>query len=105
MDTNNKYSNIYVVDEKLIPESIITFYINEDSFNALPGMTWKEWLESSYNVNNICYSDSCGGVRRKNVGGSIGYLLIEVSNYNETIISEHKYDHKSSGAPEIGANC
>ena len=27
----------------------IIFFIDEDSYEALPGMTWKEWCESSYN--------------------------------------------------------
>lgn len=59
------------------PIRIITFTIDGDEFQAQEGMTWNEWLNSSYNINGfiiggrgitrldhkdkLCYKNSYGG--------------------------------------------
>ena len=49
MDSNNKYSNVYVVS-KLINFAVETFSFSLDNveFEAEKDMTWEEWLNSSY---------------------------------------------------------
>ena len=47
MDTNGKYSNSYVVSEK-IKTNTFAFYLNDVEFQAENDMTWEEWLNSSY---------------------------------------------------------
>ena len=47
MDTNGKYSNTYVVSEK-IKTNTFAFYLNDVEFQADNNMTWEEWLNSSY---------------------------------------------------------
>ena len=47
MDTNGKYSNTYVVSEK-IKTNTFAFYLNDVEFQADNNMTWGEWLNSSY---------------------------------------------------------
>ena len=53
MDTNGKYSNTYVISEKIENSSnLITFYIDNNVYQAEKEMTWKEWTESIYSNNN-----------------------------------------------------
>ena len=47
MDTNGKYSNTYVVSQK-IKTNTFAFYLNDVEFQADNNMTWGEWLNSSY---------------------------------------------------------
>ena len=47
MDTNGKYSNTYVVSQK-IKTNTFAFYLNDVEFQADNDMTWEEWLNSSY---------------------------------------------------------
>ena len=47
MDTNGKYSNSYVVSEK-IKTNTFAFYLDDVEFKADNNMTWEEWLNSSY---------------------------------------------------------
>ena len=50
MDTNGKYSNSYVVSEKIEnSNNLITFTFEDASYNAENGMTLKEWINSEYN--------------------------------------------------------
>ncbi len=47
MDTNGKYSNTYVVSQK-IKTNTFAFYLDDVEFQADNNMTWEEWLNSSY---------------------------------------------------------
>ena len=47
MDTNGKYSNTYVVSQK-IKTNTFAFYLDDVEFKADNNMTWEEWLNSSY---------------------------------------------------------
>ena len=47
MDTNGKYSNTYVVSQK-IKTNTFAFYLDDVEFQADNNMTWGEWLNSSY---------------------------------------------------------
>ena len=47
MDTNGKYSNAYVVSQK-IKTNTFAFYLDDVEFQADNDMTWEEWLNSSY---------------------------------------------------------
>ena len=51
MDTNGKYSNTYVVSEKIENSSnLITFTFEDTSYKAENGMTLEAWLNSKYNT-------------------------------------------------------
>ncbi len=47
-DSNNKYSNVYVVNNAL---DFLEFYLNNVFFIAEKNMTWDDWLDSSYSYN------------------------------------------------------
>ena len=51
MDTNGKYSNSYVVSEKMEnSNNLITFTFEDTSYKAENGMTLEAWLNSKYNT-------------------------------------------------------
>ena len=52
MDTNGKYSNTYVVNEKIISSSsnLIKFTYAGTEYSAEKGMTFTQWAESEYNT-------------------------------------------------------
>ena len=52
IDTNSIYSNIYVVNEKIISSSsnLIRFTYAGTEYSAEKGMTFTEWAESEYNT-------------------------------------------------------
>ena len=50
MDTNGKYSNTYVVSQK-IKTNTFAFYLDDVEFQADNDMTWEEWLNSNYSDN------------------------------------------------------
>lgn len=51
MDTNGKYSNSYVISEKIEDSSnLITFTFEDTVYKAENGMTWEEWIDSEYNT-------------------------------------------------------
>ena len=51
IDTNGKYSNSYVVSEKMEnSNNLITFTFEDTSYKAENGMTWEEWIDSEYNT-------------------------------------------------------
>ena len=51
MDTNGKYSNTYIMSEKIENSSnLITFTFEDTSYKAENGMTWEEWIDSEYNT-------------------------------------------------------
>ena len=47
--------------------SLINFYINNTSYSAEEGMTWREFISSSYNTGNFVYDD--GGYVTTGEGG------------------------------------
>ena len=62
MDTNGKYSNTYVMSEKLSGISLITFTLEDVEYQAKEGMTFESWIQSEYNTfyynSNIAISTS-----------------------------------------------
>ena len=59
MDTNGKYSNTYVISEKIVNSStLITFTFNDIEYQAEQGMTWAEFVNSTYNIPNFVLSGS-----------------------------------------------
>ena len=52
IDTNGIYSNIYVVNEKIISSSsnLIRFTYAGTEYSAEKGMTFTQWAESEYNT-------------------------------------------------------
>ena len=54
-----------------VKANITTFTINDTEYKAIEGMTWGEWINSDYNMED------------------------------ELIIENEKYTHKTSGMPDI----
>ena len=90
MDTNSIYSNIYVVNEKIISSSsnLIRFTYAGTEYSAEKGMTFTQWAESEYNT--------------------FGYFIEK-----DTLIEENKsyenfhntYICKNSGGNDSGLGC
>ena len=90
MDTNSIYSNIYVVNEKIISSSsnLIRFTYAGTEYSAEKGMTFAQWAESEYNT--------------------FGYFIEK-----DTLIEENKsyenfhntYICKNSGGSDSGLGC
>ena len=56
MDSNNKYSNVYV--KSVITSDIITFTFEDTKYKAKSGMTVSEWINSEYNTWGYYVSDT-----------------------------------------------
>ena len=98
--SGNTSDKCYVYFDAL--KKTIIFYINDVEFTAEENMTWKEWINSSYNTDNICSLECEKYVRCTNVGGNLPYYLFRVESVlaDDLVINYEKYTHKSSGAPE-----
>lgn len=100
--SGNTSDKCYVYFDKV---NIIPFTINGTEYNAIEGMTWGEWINSDYNVEEK-YGLECkeinGAVIFK-VGGG-GYYVSEASlgalHGNDIIIANGSYTHQTSGIPE-----
>ena len=65
--------------------TLISFTINGDSYQAEEGMTWQEWVNSDYNVNDNFYI-SGNYIYRRSPSGAVSTatpssLIQENSNY------------------------
>ena len=85
--------------------NIIPFTINGTEYNAVEGMTWGEWINSDYNVEEKY------GLECKEINGAVifklnsgGYYVSEASlgvlHGNDIIIANGSYTHQTSGIPE-----
>lgn len=75
------------------PIKLITFTIENVSYQAIEGMTWGDWVNSSYNTNNYINAGTCIG--KNNEYGSINKLDIVVLP-TDTIIA-YSYDWIAGG--------
>ena len=69
MDSNNKYSNVYV--KSVITSDIITFTFEDTKYKAKSGMTISEWINSEYNTWGYYVSDTSLLSKPINDGDSI----------------------------------
>ena len=76
-----------VVDGTNYPPVMISFTINRKSYQAEEGMTWGEWIASSYNTDG--YLDS-GGMVFNSVGEPVLYNGSIIS-IEAVIIANHTY--------------
>ena len=101
MDKEYKVADSGAIEEALdriieIQESltadIITFIINsvdgETEYTALEGMTWEEWINSRYNVDEYYLSNS--GVCHP-IGDGVGYDGVRVTPF-DVIVADRFYD-------------
>lgn len=104
--SGNTSDKCYVYFDKV---NIITFTINGTEYNAIEGMTWGEWINSDYNVEEKY------GLECKAINGAVifklnsgGYYVSEASlgvlHGNDIIIANGSYIHQTSGIPEKN-NC
>lgn len=100
--SGNTSDKCYVYFDKV---NIITFTINGTEYNAIEGMTWGEWINSDYNVEEKY------GLECKEINGAVifklnsgGYYVSEASlgflHGNDIIIANGSYIHQTSGIPE-----
>ncbi len=101
--SGNTSDKCYVYFDKVI--NIISFTINGTEYNAIEGMTWGEWINSDYNVEEKY------GLECKEINGAVifklnsgGYYVSEASlgflHGNDIIIANGSYIHQTSGIPE-----
>lgn len=76
---------------------LISFTINDIEYKAVEGMTWKEWVDSKYNVKDAYGISSAGYVVFKVASGGFYYVG---PTKEELIIENEKYTHRTSGMPE-----
>lgn len=100
--SGNTSDKCYVYFDKV---NIIPFTINGTEYNAIEGMTWGEWINSDYNVEEKY------GLECKEINGAVifklnsgGYYVSEASlgvlHENDIIIANGSYTHQTSGIPE-----
>ena len=113
IDSNNKYSNIYVVNEKIATSTsnLIKFKYEDTEYYAEKGMTLSEWGESDYNTfgydidstdeennkiieENINYYNSANKTIEWHINSVTEGVLIEtLSEKNlKTIYSKNNYN-------------
>ena len=95
--SGNTSDKCYVYFDKV---NIITFTINGTEYNAIEGMTWEEWINSDYNVEDAYGISGAGYVVFKVASGGF-YYFDSFNKKDELIIENGKYTHKTSGMPEI----
>jgi hypothetical protein len=95
--SGNTSDKCYVYFDKV---NIIPFTINGTEYNAIEGMTWGEWINSDYNVEDAYGISSDGYVKFKRTDGTFYYFDSFISK-DELIIENGKYTHKTSGMPDI----
>ena len=76
---------------------LISFTINDTEYKAVEGMTWKEWINSDYNINSAYGLSDSGKVVFKVT--SSGFYYVGPTK-EELIIENEKYTHQTSGMPE-----
>lgn len=100
--SGNLSDKCYVYFDKV---NIISFTINGTEYNAIEGMTWGEWINSDYNVEEK-YGLECKEINGAVIFkvGSGGYYVSEDSlgylHGNDIIIANGSYTHQTSGIPE-----
>ena len=95
--SGNTSDKCYVYFDKV---NIIPFTINGTEYKAVEGMTWGEWVDSKYNVEDAYGISSAGYVVFKVASGGF-YYFDSFNKKDELIIENGKYTHKTSGIPEI----
>lgn len=79
---------------------LISFTINDTEYKAIEGMTWGEWVDSKYNVEDAYGISSAGYVVFKVASGGF-YYFDSFNKKDELIIENGKYTHSTSGIPEV----
>lgn len=99
IDTTNKVIKIKRKDGSIVKEisynvnytKIITFFIDSESYQAEAGMTWKQWCETEYNLND---KFGVGGGNVGVYGGAVytkeGYVVYST----DYIINNYRYHSK-----------
>lgn len=90
-------------------QQVIRFAIGGVSYFADSGMTWAEWCDSSYNINDLYeYEDDIAGsgtglvAQTIHMGGNYSNAVLKGENQgfvqpNDTIIENYDYPLKASG--------
>lgn len=56
-DVEAALDSILAIQEALLPPVPITFYVNSNTYQALKGMTWLDWVNSEYNIHGYVCAD------------------------------------------------
>ena len=68
---------------------LITFTIDGTTYQAIKGMTWAEWVDSEYNVNQEYFLSS------NSINSSRGMYYVVEANGTDTIKDNFAYTLKS----------
>ena len=71
------------------PLRIISFTINNVSYQALEGMTWEQWVNTEYNTRGWSISDDT-------IVDPVGYIIADAAP-NEQIQDNYNYRARISG--------
>ena len=110
MDTNGKYSNTYVMNDKVVGSvNLITFILDEIEYEAEEEMTLEDWINSKYNTfhYNLNLKISISKICELNVSmqtniesGKKYYLCDKIQLYDDygdyysiKILSENNYNN------------
>lgn len=106
---------VYTGAYKKLNVSLITFTIDETSYSAEEGMTWKQWVNSSYNTGGFSFNGGWGNfVYKREPDGYYVYntandaivgktgIETEASNYELNIMSNGVY--KTKDIPHAGGS-
>lgn len=79
-----------------IQKILITFYIDDISYNAFDGYTWSDWIDSTYNTDGFIDQND-GFVWDKNADSMVLKNGIEVDNASYIVAGEHYTTGSGSG--------
>lgn len=93
--TNWTYFSSYFSAIENIDNNFITFAIEGrygkiELYQATPGMTWEEWVESEYNFNNFIIQDGVLAITAVEFDDSSGTYLRKPNRSNELIEASEK---------------
>ena len=70
-------SSTITINLTATPKNLISFSIDSSSYKAVEGMTWEEWIDSSYNTGGLKKSGSCVALSSGGyVMNSSSYVLV-----------------------------
>lgn len=94
-NTLGQDGDIYMV----VAPATISFTIGGDSYTALEGMTWQQWVDSDYNIIDAFVGEYSDGNRIEYIDGSNGRYICEYRSpsdkfvyADEAIIANYDYD-------------
>lgn len=85
-DVEAALDSILAMQEALLPPVPIVFYVGDNTYSALKGMTWLDWVNSEYNIHGYVCADKDSLVHPSAAANHLGvrlneFVLVEGSHY------------------------